>query len=407
MKRAIVIGGGPAGMMAAIAASQRGRQVLLLEKNKQLGRKLLLTGKGRCNLTNLCDVETMMDAIVTNPRFMYSSLYAFGPEDLISFFQQLGLPTIVERGQRVFPRSEKSQDVKKALEMCLKRLGVEICQGEVAEILLKEDRVLGVRLKDGSKIESDSIVLATGGLSYPATGSTGDGYGMAKSLGHTITPLKPSLVPIRAKESWAEGLDGLKLKNVSFRIESPSKAKIYEGFGEVYFLGRSLSGPLVLTASAIIGEVKGKEYRAVIDLKPALTEKEIYQRAQRDFEKYSNRDLGNALGDLLPQAMIQTFLVLLRVSPKKKVRQLTREERKRAAHLLKNFNVSLKELGPFEEAIITKGGISVEEIQPSTMESKKIKGLFFGGEIIDVDALTGGYNLQLAFSTGYVAGLNC
>lgn len=407
MERVIVIGGGPAGMMAAGTAGERKKEVLLIEKNMSLGRKLLLTGKGRCNLTNASSIEMMVHHIVTNKRFMYSSLHTFGPEDLLSFFHGWGLRTIIERGQRVFPQSGRSHDVKEVLEKYLKRVGVQVFQGEVVEIVTKGGRVLGVRLKDGSTIETGAIILTTGGLSYPATGSTGDGHHMARHIGHRITPLEPSLVPIKVEEKWVEELDGLQLKNVGLWIENSSGKKVYEGFGEVYFLKRSLSGPLILTASALVGEVKDKGYRCTLDLKPALSVKELDERVQRDFNRYSNKDFGNALGDLLPKDMITTFVHLLSISPKKKVHQLTREERKRVVHLLKSIKFSLKELGSFEEAIITRGGVLVEEIHPATMESKKIEGLFFAGEILDVDALTGGFNLQIAFTTGYVAGVSC
>lgn len=407
MDRVIVIGGGPAGMMAAGTAGLQGKKVLLVEKNSSLGRKLLLTGKGRCNLTNATDIDGLLAHILKNRRFMYSSFQIFASEELVDFFQGLGLPTKVERGRRVFPASGSSYDVLKALKLYLERGGVEVIRGEGEKLLFSKEKVEGVQLKDGRKLLGESVVLALGGLSYPATGSTGDGYGMAKEVGHTISCLRPSLVPLRVKEGWINRLAGLQLKNCTLRITDERGEELYKGFGEVHFMEDSLTGPLPITASALLGQIEGKGYKAVLDVKPALREDQLHQRLLRDFEKYSNKTIAKALKDLLPQQLQAPIIALSSIHPTKKVHQITKGERQKLIGLLKNLTFTLLKRGSFQEAIITAGGVVVDEVYPLTMESKKKKNLFFAGEILALEALTGGFNLQIAFTTGYVAGLNC
>lgn len=404
MNSVIVVGGGPAGMMAAGTAGRRGREVILVEKNPVLGRKLRITGKGRCNLTNATHIQLFLEQIIKNAPFLYSSLHRFSNQDLVDFFHELGLPTKVQRGERVFPVSERAIDVVNTLETFLHASGVQVMQGRVSAVKTASGAVKGVILQGGGHLEAYAVVLATGGLSYPATGSTGDGYGMASALGHRITPLSPSLVPIQVKEDWVSTLHGLKLKNVSLQLVDGAGEIRYQGLGEVHFYNQSLSGPLALTASAVVGEVQGEGYQAILDVKPALSSSKLDQRLQRDFMQYRNRDFSNALKDLLPRRLQELFILRSGIPPEKKVHQVTREERQRLVNLLKNFTLSLTALAPFTEAVVTSGGISVKEIHPSTMESKRVSGLYFAGEILDVHGLTGGFNLQLAFSTGFVAG---
>lgn len=400
----VVIGGGPAGMMAAGMAGRGQQEVLLVEKNPILGRKLRLTGKGRCNLTNATDISGLIQHMTRNGSFLYSSLHRFSSPDLVAFFHHLGLATKVERGGRVFPVSDDASQVADVLASFLAQSQVQVKKNCVVEkILASPEGVEGVLLKGGTRIPAQAVILATGGLAYPGTGSTGDGYRIAQDLGHHITPLRPSLVPIQVKD-WIHPLKGLKLKNVGLQLVDGEGQTCYQGLGEVHFLAESLAGPLILTASAVVGEVKGKNYQAVIDLKPGLEEKLLHQRIQRDFLQYSNRNLSNALVDLLPRSLQEPVIERSGIPGEKKVHQITRQERQQLVHALKRFSFSLVELGPFSQAIVTAGGVALQEVSPSTMESKQVPGLFFAGEILDVDGLTGGFNLQLAFSTGYVAG---
>lgn len=404
-KRIIVIGGGAAGMIAAGTAAERGLNVKLIEQNKILGKKLMITGKGRCNITNACDdVETLLKNVVTNKRFLYSAFYGFDNFQTIDFFEKLGVPTKVERGERVFPQSDKSADVTAALRRYLTDNNVEIIHDRVDSVSSNNGKVTGVECKTRGFIPADSVIIATGGISYPVTGSTGDGYTFAEDLGHTVTPLRPSLVPLTVEEDLSEVM-GLSLKNVGITVKDSRGKSIFTDFGEMMFAHFGLTGPIVLSASAYM---KNPEDCTIhIDLKPALSEKQLDERILRDFSKNMNRDFINSLGDLLPKAMIPMIVDLSEIDPHQKVNSVTSASRKRLTELLKNLKFNVTGFCPPEQAIITSGGISVKEINPSTMESKLVNGLYFAGEIIDVDALTGGFNLQIAFSTGRLAGLSC
>lgn len=409
MKRTvIVIGAGPAGMLAAGKAAERDNHVILIEKNNRIGRKILISGKGRCNITNSTDIEGLIENTPGNGCFLYSAFYTFSNADLIDFFNKCGLKTKVERGGRVFPVSDNAKDVVDTLYNFLKSKKVTLwLNSPVEKIITEEKKIAGVMLKSGKKVACDSVVLATGGASYPGTGSTGDGYKMARDLGHTIVPLKPSLVPLITKETWVKKLQGLSLKNVSITLTDNRGKKIYTDFGEMLFTHFGVSGPVILSASRHILDCDYMGVKLLIDLKPALTEEKLDERIQRDFLKYSRKQFKNSLDDLLPQKLIPVIVELSNINAQKPVNQITKEERKSLVKLLKNFTLSINGARPIEEAIVTAGGISVDEINPSTMESKIIKGLFFAGEIIDVDAYTGGFNLTIAFSTGYLAGINC
>jgi predicted Rossmann fold flavoprotein len=406
-KRLVIIGGGPAGMMAGGTAGSRGLEVLLIEKNRTLGRKLLLTGKGRCNFTNDTDLQGLIDNIPVNGRFLYSAFSKFSNRDLIRFFNDLGVRTKVERGGRVFPESDRAEDILKALERYIRDNNVRVIHGEVKRVLKEDNRVLGVILSDGRFIASDSVIVATGGLSYPQTGSTGDGYRFARELGHSIVPLKPSLVPLEIEEPWVSDLQGLTLKNVSIKVFDQFGKEVYTDLGEMLFTHFGISGPIVLSASSHMRDIDKNRYRIVIDLKPGLTEEALDRRVQRDFEKYSRRYFINSLGELLPRSLIPVVVELSGIPRDKYVNQISREERRILVKLLKGLNLTVSRFRPIEEAIVTSGGVNVSEINPSTMESKLVKGLFFAGEVIDVDGYTGGFNLQIAFSTGYVAGSFC
>ena len=406
-KRVIVIGGGPAGMMAAGTAGWRGLDVTLIEKNERLGRKLLLTGKGRCNITNDADVEGLISNVPVNGKFLYSAFYTFSNHDLLNLLHDLGLATKVERGGRVFPASDKAQDVVKALQKYLDQNGVRVLRGEVEQVLARDGQVVQVTLKGGGRLECEAVVVATGGVSYPLTGSTGDGYRFAQENGHTVTTLKPALVPLEVKEDWAAEAQGLTLKNISISVYDSRNKRVYTDFGELLFTHFGVSGPVILSASSHLNDPMENEYRLVIDLKPALSPTTLDERIQRDFAKYINKIYANALEDLLPKKLIPIVIRLSGIPPEKKVNQITREERKRLEWLLKNLTLSIKGFRPLSEAIVTSGGVKVEEINPSTMESKLAQGLFFAGEVLDVNAYTGGFNLQIAFSTGYLAGLHC
>lgn len=405
---AIVIGGGAAGMMAAGVAAQRGKKDLVLERNEKPGKKLFISGKGRCNLTNDADIKTFQDHVPRNPKFLYSAFHAFNNKDLMEFFEIKGVPLKVERGGRVFPASDKSSDIINVFLREMEEHNVEIRFNErVKEILVNQNRIEGVQTFQGEIFRSDKVILATGGLSYPQTGSSGDGYDMARKLGHHVTELEPSLVPIETKEKWVKDLQGLSLKNVSLSLEYQEK-KVYVEQGEMLFTHFGVSGPLVLTLSSYIKDYlkQKKEAFLSLDLKPALSREVLDKRIQRDFTLYSKRQLKNALFDLLPKSMIPVIISLCGMDGEKYIHQITKEERKNLITILKNCRITVKGLRPIDEAIITSGGINTKEINPSTMESKLVAGLYFAGEIIDVEGLTGGYNLQIAFSTGYLAGKN-
>jgi len=404
----IVIGGGPSGMMAAGTAAARGRKTLLLEKNEKLGKKLFITGKGRCNLTNSADFDEFMKNLPKNSKFFYSAFMGFSNYDLIEFFNSLGLRTKIERGGRVFPESDKSSDVIKALEKYLSNNDVHVrLRTEAEDIMLKDGIIAGVKLKNDDTIECSSVILCTGGLSYPQTGSTGKGYELAKKAGHSVTPLLPSLIPLVSKEDYIKELQGLSLKNVAIKALVDGK-EVYSDFGEMLFTHYGLSGPIILSASFFVSEYirKGREVSISIDLKPALTEEELDKRLIRDFEKVINKQFKNSLDELLPKKLIPIVIRLSGIKEDKEVHQITKQERKGLVKLLKNFTCTVTGTRPIEEAIVTSGGVNLKEVNPKTMESKLVKGLYIAGELLDLDAFTGGFNLQIAFSTGYAAGLN-
>ncbi len=403
----VVIGAGPAGMMAAGKAAERGKKVILVEKNRNVGKKLLITGKGRCNITNNTDVEGIINNIAGNGIFLYSSLYSFSNRDIIDFFEKKGLKTKVERGGRVFPVSDKSEDVVKVLyKHCLDN-GVRLVTSCSANGLeLDNGKVKGV-LTGKKKIECDCAVIATGGKSYQATGSNGDGYRLAKEAGHDIIAPKPSLVPLVSGDAFIKELQGLSLRNIEVKFFNSAKNMIYKDFGEMIFTHFGISGPVILSGSRFIGAKGVKNAYVLIDLKPALDMLKLDKRIQRDFEKYSGKQFKNSLGDLLPSGLIPVIVGFSGIDEKKKVNQITRAERLALGKLLKAFKVNIKGTRPINEAIVTAGGVKTDQIDPATMESKKVKGLFFAGEVIDVDGYTGGYNLTIAFSTGFCAGINC
>lgn len=407
-KQVIVIGGGPAGMMAAGVAAERGCKVKLIEQNKLLGKKLMITGKGRCNVTNACeDVQDLIKNVPTNGSFLYSAFYGFTNQQTMDFFENLGVALKVERGERVFPVSDKSKDIVAAMRKFLIQNNVELICDRVDGILTENGRVCGVVAAKRGTIYAESVILATGGLSYQSTGSTGDGYTWAEDLGHTITDIRPSLVPLKVEEKWIEDLAGLSLKNVAITVRNQKGKKIYTDFGEMMFAHFGLTGPIILSASAHMRKMGQEAYTLSLDLKPALDEKQLDARICRDFQNNLNRDFCNSLGGLLPAKLIPEIIALSGIEPHKKVNSVTKEERSRLCQLFKNLEFHVTGFCPIEQAIITSGGVSVKEINPSTMESKLMPGLFFAGEIIDVDAYTGGFNLQIAFSTGHLAGASC
>ncbi|MGI6706853.1 MAG: NAD(P)/FAD-dependent oxidoreductase [Clostridia bacterium] len=406
-KTVVVIGGGPSGTMSAGTAAVRGNRVILLERNEKLGKKLYITGKGRCNITNACSIDEFLENIPRNPKFLYSAIYSFTDQDLMAFFNKRGLDLKIERGNRVFPRSDKSSDVIKVLEKYIRECGVEIVFGyRVEKILQDKGTVIGVQGRDGKITPCQAVILCTGGISYPSTGSIGDGYKMACELGHSLVSPIPSLVSLVIKEGWVKELQGLSLRNV--RLSCRMRGKIlFSEIGEMIFTHYGISGPLVLSLSShIIGRDFSK-LEIILDLKPGLSEEQLDKRILRDFDKFSRKQYKNALNDLFPQKIIPTMIRLSGISADKQVHQISKEERKRLVTLSKGLIFHIERFRPVEEAIVTRGGIPTKEINPSTMESRLIKGLFFAGEIIDVDGYTGGFNLQIAFSTGYLAGSSC
>lgn len=406
MRKIIVVGGGAAGMAAAIAAASCGGRVKLYEKNEKLGKKIYITGKGRCNVTNDCDMEQLFESVVTNSRFLYSAFYGFTNHDAMDFLKKAGCPLKTERGGRVFPVSDKASDVTQALSRRLRELGVEIFLREGVESLWMEGgTVKGVILEHGKKMaEADAVIVATGGLSYPTTGSTGDGYRFAAEVGHGVTEVSPALVPFETAEDAVKELQGLALKNVEVTV-SDGKKEIYRDFGEMLFTHFGVSGPVLLSASSYAAKrLQKKRLTLAIDLKPALSAEQLDVRILRDFEEAKNRQFKNALGQLFPAKLIPVMIERSGISPEKKVNEITREERKRLCEETKHFTLTLTGLRGFNEAIITQGGVQVKEVNPSTMESKKVGGLYFAGEVLDLDAVTGGFNLQIAWSTGVLAG---
>lgn len=406
-KDVIVIGAGPAGMMAAITAAKAGKQVLLLEKNEKVGKKLFITGKGRCNVTNACEVENLFANVMEHSKFLYSAIYGFDNQMVMQFFEESGCPLKVERGQRVFPVSDHSSDIIRALERTMQKEGVELkLHCEVEELIIdeKEKNVTGVRLRNKEAYYAEKVIVATGGISYVLTGSTGDGYRFAKECGHTVETTSPALVPFSIEESWCKQLQGLSLKNVTATILVDNK-KIYSDMGEMLFTHYGVSGPLMLSGSSYyVHKAKGKKAIIVIDLKPALTTEQLDKRVLREFEENKNKQFKNAISGLFPAKLIPIMPMLSNIDPDKKVNEITKEERERFVHQIKHMEMHVQGVRDYNEAIITKGGVSVKEINPSTMESKLIKNLYFAGEVLDLDALTGGYNLQIAWSTGHLAG---
>ena len=409
MAKILIIGGGAAGMAAAAFLGEHGHQVHMFEKNEKLGKKLFITGKGRCNLTNSCDEETFFQSVVSNEKFLYSAFHGFSNEDAIAYFEQLGLPLKEERGGRIFPKSDHSSDVIKALEQRMKELDVKIhLNSLVKEILLQETdegqkKVTGVLLENGQEIVGDKVIVATGGMSYQATGSTGDGYEFAKQAGHKVTTLRSALVPMETKEEYIPRMQGLSLKNVRFTVKDGKKV-LYQDFGELLFTHFGMSGPLVLTASSYLGKkLEKKELQGTIDLKAALTEEQLDARLLREFEAGKNKQFKNVISGMFPSKMFPVILELGKIPPEKKVNEITKAERMEFLRVVKNFPVTITGLRGFREAIITQGGVKTGEINPKTMESKKAQGLYFIGEVLDLDAVTGGFNLQIAWSTARAA----
>ncbi len=403
----MIIGGGAAGLMAAITAAKQGHRVTVIEKNSRPARKLMITGKGRCNVTNNTDLDGLLGAVAHNGRFLYSAFSQFGPGDTMAFFEAAGVPLKTERGNRVFPVSDKAVDIVDALVNAAKKQKVLVLTGTVERLCVEEDKVIGVMCTDGRFIRGDRVIIATGGLSYPLTGSTGDGYRLAESVGHTVTPLWPSLVPLCVHEGWCSALQGLSLKNVSVRLyKGAAKKPVYTDFGEMLFTHYGVSGPLVLSASAHIDKPDATDWRLVIDLKPALDPAQLDARILRDFAEAANKNFANALGGLLPHKLIPIVVKLSGIDPTAKVNQITKAQRQALIEVLKNLTLHITGFRPMEEAVVTRGGVKVSEVDPSTMQSKRCEGLYFAGEVLDVDAYTGGFNLQIAFSTGYVAGVS-
>lgn len=403
MSDVMIIGGGAAGMMAACLAAEGGHSVILFEKNEKLGKKLFITGKGRCNLTNACDMEGLLNSVVKNPKFMYSAFYGFTNEDVMAFFERLGCPLKTERGGRVFPASDHSSDIISALRGQLERLGVTVrLQTRAEGLLLSDGRVRGVRLK-GEELYADSVIVATGGLAYPSTGAAGDGYDFARAAGHQVEMCHPALVPLETAEAWVRDIMGLALKNVAVEVRS-GKKKLFSGFGEMLFTHYGVSGPLILTASSYLTkELSAGPLSMTIDLKPALTPEQLDARLLREFEEKKHKQFKNSLGGLFPVRLIPVMIEASGIDAEKKVHEVTKEERRRFAGVIKALPLTLTGFRDFNEAIITRGGVAVKEINPSTMQSKHVAGLYFIGEVLDVDAITGGFNLQIAWSTAAAA----
>lgn len=408
MNKVIIVGGGAAGMIAAVVAAEKGTKVILFEKNEKLGKKLFITGKGRCNLTNACDMESLFENIMTNSKFLYSAFYGFDNQETMRFFERIGCKLKIERGERVFPVSDHSSDVIAALNRQMIKYNVEIrLNTPVKKLLTKEEHIIGVATENGTKEYADAVVLATGGLSYPVTGSTGDGYRMAGEKGHSLKETSPSLVPLVISEEWCRSLQGLSLKNVNVSLKQNGKKAFYDGFGEMIFTHFGVSGPLILSASSYYVARKDRDNITLhLDLKPALNEEQLDKRILRDFEENKNKIFRNSLGALFPAKLIPIMIQLSEIDPEKKIHEITKEERIHFVRLIKNLEMTVTGAREYKEAIITKGGIPVKEVNPSTMESKLVKGLFFAGEILDIDALTGGFNLQIAWSTGNQAGIS-
>lgn len=420
MSKILIIGGGAAGMMAGVYLARAGHEVHILEKNEKLGKKVYITGKGRCNVTNNCDTKELFRAVMSNPKFLYSAFYSFTPQDVMEFFEEAGVPLKTERGNRVFPVSDHSSDIIRGLERELKKAGAHIHlrtevktvkvspyeEPDVDEKKAHHSRVTGVELADGSFMEGDHVLVATGGLSYQSTGSTGDGYRFAEETGHKVKELSPSLVPLKTKEDYIPRLQGLSLKNTELTIKSGKKV-LFRDFGEMMFTHFGVTGPMILSASAHIGKQlqKSGELNAYLDLKPALTMEQLDARILREFEAGQNKQFKNVIGVLFPSSLTPVMLELGGISPEKKIHDISREERIHFEELVKAFPFTINGMGEYKEAVITRGGVSVKDIQPGTMESRKVKNLYFIGEVLDLDAVTGGYNLQIAWSTAYLAAM--
>lgn len=406
MRKIIIIGGGAAGLIASATAAKRGEDVTVIEKNSRPARKVMITGKGRCNVTNACfDLDDLINSVVTNKRFMYSAFSSFMPYDTIALIEEMGVPTKIERGNRVFPESDKAVDIVDALVKNAKQSGVKFVEGTVTSFNTENNVIKSVNLADGTVVDGDAFAICTGGLSYQSTGSTGDGYRLAESVGHSITDIEPALISLVASNGFVPKLQGLSLRNISIKLLDGEK-EIYSDFGEMLFTHYGVSGPVILSASSHMTHPKEHNYKIVIDLKPALDEQTLDKRIQRDFTENTNKDFINSLSKLLPNKLIPVIVKLSGIEPSEKVNQITKAQRQNLVHLLKNFTVNISDFRPINEAIITSGGVDVKEINPKTMGSKIIDNLFFAGEVIDVDAYTGGFNLQVAFSTGYLCGMN-
>lgn len=407
MGNVVIIGGGAAGMLASIIAAERGLQVHVLEKNEKLGKKLFITGKGRCNVTNACEKEELFQAVKRNPKFLYSAFSAFDNQDMMRFMEESGVKLKTERGNRVFPQSDHSSDIIHGLERRMKRAGVQVhLYTEVREILQEDAEITGVRLTDGTLFPADVVLVATGGMSYQTTGSTGDGYRFAESLGIKVTDLHPSLVPLLTKEEYIPKLQGLSLRNTGLTVKSGKKV-LYKDFGEMMFTHCGVTGPMILSASACLGRNLDKgELQAFLDLKPALTEEQLDARILREFEQGQNKQFKNVIGVLFPSSLTPVMIELSGIPAKKPIHDISKGDRRRLVELIKAFPFTITGIGEFKEAIITRGGVSVKEINPATMESKKISGLYFIGEVLDLDAVTGGFNLQISWSTAYLAAVS-
>ena len=406
MRKIIIIGGGAAGLIASATAAKRGEDVTVIEKNSRPARKVMITGKGRCNVTNACfDLDDLINSVVTNKRFMYSAFSSFMPYDTIALIEEMGVPTKIERGNRVFPGSDKAVDIVDALVKNAKQSGVKFVEGTVTSFNTENNVIKSVNLADGTVVDGDAFAICTGGLSYQSTGSTGDGYRLAESVGHSFTDIEPALISLVASNGFVPKLQGLSLRNISIKLLDGEK-EIYSDFGEMLFTHYGVSGPVILSASSHMTHPKEHNYKIIIDLKPALDEQTLDKRIQRDFAENTNKDFINSLSKLLPNKLIPVIVKLSGIEPSEKVNQITKAQRQNLVHLLKNFTVNISDFRPINEAIITSGGIDVKEINPKTMGSKIIDNLFFAGEVIDVDAYTGGFNLQVAFSTGYLCGMN-